>query len=171
MLNRPQALTMSYQWHCRASGGIPLTSLASLGRASATSSASSTVFRARLCPLRLPHLAVQQQRYKSAQALRVLPVLSCSLIIHQPKKDQHQQLQQLLLHHSPSTQARHIASTTLTLTHTLSTRELYTAPETNIMGVEIPTEQWAQVVEKVGASKLNPTSNFPSSCGYLTLSL
>lgn len=123
----------------------------SLPRAVATSSAS-IVARAR--PMQLPHLALQQHRYKSALALRAIPIISCSLIHHQHKQQlplKQQQQQQFINSTSP-----HPRYTSTYLTHTLSTRELYTSPETNIMGIEIPTEQWAQVVEKIGGRKWCP---------------
>lgn len=153
--SQPRYALTTMLYHCQtATRGIPLALPSSLARLSgrALASSASIGLEARARPMQLPHLALQHQRYKSAPALRAIPLPSCSLIHHhqykqQPHLEQHQQ--QLI--NSTSLHPRY--NSTTTLTHTLSTHKLYTSPETNIMGVEIPTEQWAQVVEKVGGSK------------------
>lgn len=128
----------------RASRGIPLPLpsllVADLGKAGRAST------RLRAHPVRLPHLAPQQQRYKTSITPHNIPILSSSLTIHQ-----HKQQQQLFKNNPTSPHPRSI--TTQHHTHTLSTHQLYQTPEINIMGIEIPTEQWAQVVDKVGAGK------------------
>lgn len=114
----------------------------------ATTTTTPPIFTARL-----PHLALGQQRYKTVQALRphFLPSTSLPILHHHLNPKNTKPFLNLRNH---SACAQHASSD---ITATLATHQIYTSPHTNTMGVEIPTEQWAQVCKQVGGRKFGLT--------------
>lgn len=151
---RPAAHLHATMYRIRASRASPLPTLSSISSLSSSSSPLATttppIFTARL-----PHLALGQQRYKSVQALRphiLLPSTSSLIHHHNNPKNTKPFLN---LRNQPA-YTRQISSD---ITVTLSTHQIYTSPHTNNMGVEIPTEQWAQVCKQVGGRKFDLTQH------------
>jgi hypothetical protein len=135
-------------------------------RSSITLSSSSIALATTKPPIftaRLPHLAVRHERYKSVQALRphlLLPPTSSLFIINHHPKNTRPSLN--LRNHSADCTRNHHGSD---ITATLATHDIYTSPHTNNMGVQIPTEQWAQVCKQVGGRKFGLVQHiWLSSC-------
>lgn len=156
----PMHATM-YRVRASRPSTLPTLSSVSYSLCSSSSPLATTTTAAPIFTARLPHLALGQQRYKSVQVLRphLLPSTSSHILHHHHLSPKNTKPFLNLRNHSAC--AQHASSD---ITVTLSTHEIYTSPHTNNMGVEIPTEQWAQVCKQVGGRKfgLNPT-NQPQS--------
>lgn len=136
-------------YRARASRASPLPTLSSITSSLSSSSSSLATTKPPIFTARLPHLALRQQRYKSVQALRphLLPSTSSLIIHHNHHNPKNTKPFLNLRNHSAACTHHHRGSD---ITVTLSTHDIYTSPYTNNMGVEIPTEQWAQVCKQVG---------------------
>lgn len=148
---------------------LPTLSLSSISYSLSSSSSplATTTTAAPIFTARLPHLALGQQRYKSVQALRphLLPSTSSPILHHHHLSPKNTNPFLNLRNHSAC--AQHASSD---ITVTLSTHEIYTSPHTNNMGVQIPTEQWAQVCKQVGGRKFGlPSSLCTFACPSMPL--
>lgn len=151
----------------------PLPTLSSI-----TSSLTTTTTKPPIFTARLPHLALGHQRYKSVQALRphLLPSTSSLIINHNNHHIPNNIKPFLNLRNHSAACTHHHHHKGSDITATLATHDIYTSPHTNTMGIEIPTEQWAQVCKQVGGRKFDliqqqlaspPHESAPALCAVL----